>query len=385
MQLRQVRGPKFTPYRISSNVPDYHNIRPVPSDGYLNAEVEGGNTWPEIFVSNYGAIAASTLVKKALFYRGFTETDFCPLIVNAGKVPNEKKRRFEESYFCIIPKNLYKIAFDQRKCRVGEFVGMDCYRHTITQAESIIGYIGYSLEPFAVAFCTPEFASLCRFFNWKGLSFWPVDIPTLEHVDFQIDYLGKDWPPKWWPDVYEPHPSNVMEGEVPDIKVGEGLVGEFAPPPKPTPPKRKPVDPKLPLIDPAAIRRVKLEENDSNGWSAEIPLNRPLYESETLAISLSQEDDDCALTLAQAHKQIRYALGLLEKVLTQIEARLRAEMGPHKPDYDAFLKTLHSPSLYFQAEQMLASPKWGFSVEDDLYDFQFDVVGDQLVDFCPVC
>ena len=211
-------------------------------------------------------------------------------------------------------------------------------------------------------------------------------MPRLEYdASWSIDYLGEDWPPKWWPDGYEPHPSNVMKGEVPDIKVGEGLVGEFAPPPKPTPLKRKPVDPELPLIDPAAIRKVKLEEDDSNGWSAEIPLNRPLYESETLAISLGQEDDDCALTLAQAHKQIRAALGMLEKVLPQIEARLRTEMGPHKPDYDAFLKTLHSPSLYFQAGQMLAGPKWGFSVEDDLYDFQFDFDGDQLVDFCPVC
>jgi len=346
----------------------------------LAVEVHSGRKWTSIGDPFGGVLLLDCAVIKQI---KISDLDLVNLhditIINIA--PSVLKKQTPPSYKALIP--IIGLHAEKQDYPVG--LGM------VSDFRLVIGNflkpkIAFTYSNVGGWFFSPmELLYVARRYNWSGLRFRPADFPPFMNGGWSIDYLSKDWPPKWWPDGYEPHPSNVMEGEVPDIKVGEGLVGEFAPPPKTTSPKRKPIDPKLPLIDPAAIRRVKLEEDDSDGWSAEIPLNRPLYDSETLTISLSQEDDDCPLTLAQAHKQIRAALGLLEKSLPQIEARLRAEMGPHKLDYEAFLKTLHSPSLFFQAEQMLAGPKWGFSVEDDLYDFQFDFEGDQLVDFCPVC
>ena len=77
--------------------------------------------------------------------------------------------------------------------------------------------------------CPLEFLILARRYKWANLRFCPADLPQSHYDNYGIDYLGEQWPPQWWPDGYEPHPSNVTEAEVPDVKVGEGLVDEFAP------------------------------------------------------------------------------------------------------------------------------------------------------------
>ena len=73
-------------------------------------------------------------------------------------------------------------------------------------------------------FCTIEILLLARKNRWSNFWFRPLDLP--ENVDvftppFQIDYLGKQWPPQWYPDGFEPHPNNLTD-EVPADPLKKG-------------------------------------------------------------------------------------------------------------------------------------------------------------------
>lgn len=228
-------------------------------------------------------------------------------------------------------------------------------------------------------FCDFRFIKLARAYIWKDLFFCPIDVSD----NWSVDYLGKQWPPQWWPEGYEPHPSNVIEADIPDIKVGEGLVGEFAPVEAPKP-KRKPVRADGPLLSPAAIRGLKLEEGDY-GFEGEVPLSRPLYGAETLAVSISIEgteldEDGPRLKKSLLKSKAQAALARLEPHLPQIHARLLEEGRPYAPTPEAFVETLHDPALLLMAEHFDQGEKWSFVVESDTVGLHFEFDGDTLLD-----
>jgi hypothetical protein len=63
--------------------------------------------------------------------------------------------------------------------------------------------------------CTMKVLLIAREEKWKHLEFNPIDNVDND-VDFAVDYLGKQWPPKWYPDGFEPHPNNLSDDLPPD-------------------------------------------------------------------------------------------------------------------------------------------------------------------------
>ena len=242
----------------------------------------------------------------------------------------------------------------------------------------------FNRQGCSFVFCDIRAVLCARKFSWKEIVFHPIDLVDREHINrWKVSFLGAEWPPQWWPEGHEPHPSNVIEAEVPDVKVGEGLVGEFAPPP-PRPAKQK-ASAKLrgPLLAPEAIQGLKLKEAGLD-LVGKVRLGRPLYGSKTLEVSvcLDELDEGQRAAMGDALARAKAALGRLEALLPRIDARLLEEGRPYASSPEEFLDTVHSPSVHLMAADFAAGDKWNFSVESDIVGFDFEFEGEQLLDVC---
>lgn len=70
--------------------------------------------------------------------------------------------------------------------------------------------------------CTRRVVDLARENGWTNFRFEPLDVPLKRRPAHIIDYLGKKWPPQWYPDGFEPHPNNLEEvEEYPDPRLSQ--------------------------------------------------------------------------------------------------------------------------------------------------------------------
>ena len=58
--------------------------------------------------------------------------------------------------------------------------------------------------PSHMVFCTLEVLLVARKYRWTNCRFLPVDVPLIGPLGWSIDYLGKKWPPQWYPEGMEP-------------------------------------------------------------------------------------------------------------------------------------------------------------------------------------
>ena len=77
-----------------------------------------------------------------------------------------------------------------------------------------------SNHPGVFCICSINVLLVARQFHWprfllSPLDYFMPDSPSHD-VDFAVDYLGKQWPPKWYPDGFEPHPNNLSDDLPPD-------------------------------------------------------------------------------------------------------------------------------------------------------------------------
>lgn len=73
--------------------------------------------------------------------------------------------------------------------------------------------------------CAIDLVLLARRIGASNFRFRPIETPNFTSVftpPFRIDYLGKQWPPQWYPDGLEPHPSNLMD-DVPADPLKKGI------------------------------------------------------------------------------------------------------------------------------------------------------------------
>jgi hypothetical protein len=64
------------------------------------------------------------------------------------------------------------------------------------------------------AYCDLQFLLLAREIGATNFRFRPLDLPEYSAVftpPFKVDYLGKQWPPQWYPDGFEPEDSNLSD------------------------------------------------------------------------------------------------------------------------------------------------------------------------------
>lgn len=169
------------------------------------------------------------------------------------------------------------------------------------------------------------------------------------------------------------------------MKVGEGLVGAFAPVASVArkPAKRKPAKANGPLISAEAIRGLRLED-EGNDLVGEVPLGRPLYGAEELEVSVnvegvSEAQAEVSLSKSQIKKTVQETLARLESLLPLIHEKLLTERGPYAPTPEAFVETLHSPALAFVSDE-LAAGRWSFVVEGAVVGFHLEFEGDRLLD-----
>ena len=134
---------------------------------------------------------------------------------------------------------------------------------------------------------------------------------------------------------------------------------------KPT--RRRPIDPSGWLISMADVEKLKLKQDDEAcGLIAEVPLNRPLYGSDTLKVIVIIDDEEAAPKRSVIKESAQGVLNFLERALPDIESRIKAEVTtPGAGDTEAGLANLHSPSLMFTAEEIENPLRWSFVVEGD--------------------
>lgn len=336
--------------------------------------------WPPFLVSNLGIVACTQKVLEKL-----------GRLTNEAKIVDLPIIRVESEKKKIPPIESYKWFYPQEERDVlGERVDdaghpspEGCYHRHWVDGGRIPHGVFRSVNGYQIL-CSVEFLYLARANRWTGLWFSPSDVAGDLSLRWAIDYLGKQWPPQWWPEGYEPHPSNVIEAEVPDVKVGEGLVGEFAPAPA-KPVKAQPAKPDGPLLTASAIRSLRLEESDEGyGLEGEVPLARPLYGADTLTVSVGlegdfDEDDASLLRPSRFKKPAQAVLARLEALLPLIHAKLQEEGAPHAPGPEQFVQSLHSPSILLTGESLDAD-HWSFVVESGIVGFHLEFHGDTFLE-----
>ncbi|MEO0793752.1 MAG: hypothetical protein AAFX93_01245 [Verrucomicrobiota bacterium] len=57
--------------------------------------------------------------------------------------------------------------------------------------------------------CTRKVIELAHEHKWTNLWLFPLDCVVTRRNRFAINYLGKKWPPQWYPDGFEPDPRNL--------------------------------------------------------------------------------------------------------------------------------------------------------------------------------
>ena len=74
----------------------------------------------------------------------------------------------------------------------------------------------------AFLYCNLEFLLKARANKWSCFEFTPVGLTRRFRLDWIIDHLGAKWPPQWYPEGVEPHPSN-QSSDLPliDLQVPE--------------------------------------------------------------------------------------------------------------------------------------------------------------------
>ena len=146
---------------------------------------------------------------------------------------------------------------------------------------------------------------------------------------------------------------------------------------------RRVSDPSAPLIDPKALKRLKLEgEGELVG---EIELGRPLFGSDTLSVIVSDEvcDDDApevSFTKTEMKSRAKVALEKLESRLPAIEAAIDQLATADEKSPANFRVTLHDPGVFLCTVDMAEGERWTFTVEDDLVAHHFEFDGDKLIE-----
>lgn len=214
-----------------------------------------------------------------------------------------------------------------------------------------------------IVLCEAELVALARREKWNHLYFRPIDLSSYDEP-FSVEYTGTSWPPRWWPEGFTPDLRNIRTVSEDAIVAPLGA----APAPKVENRPRQPT-PEACLISLADVEKLKLQVEDQ-GWetvlTAEVPLNRPLYDSDTLDVSVVIEDEDNVPKRSQITEAVQSILKLLERVLPEIEKRIRAQFELGDPaQTEELLASLHSPSLSLAAHELASPIRWSFVVEGD--------------------
>lgn len=355
-----------------------HVDEPSPVSSKLGIRFhEEGREWMPFHISTYGVIVISERAKAQLSDHGIDSEILKPIDV-VSIASRRLKATQPPQYWWFYPTRI--IDADLIRYTTSQGVNRGYYWRLNKAGKQIIGR---PIEGYGVL-VSVDFVCLARKYRWQGLGFRPIDCPSDFSGGGVIDYLGKQWPPQWWPDGYEPHPSNVIEGEVPDIKVGESLSSEEARPEalKPTA-RRKTKDSSGRLIAEADIRKLKLEENNDTGeLEAEVPLNRSLYGAEELEVSVVIEDEEAAPKRSVIKAKVQEALTALDCLMPDIETRISNELKTSEEDTaDGAVKNLHSPSLLFVIRDDVPGPvHWSFVVEGEPVAVHVELEGEKIVD-----
>jgi hypothetical protein len=338
--------------------------------------------WPPFMITNVGLLACTENIYHGLLQNGLINGASAVNLPILRVEVERKKAPTPSRYKWLYPRENRDIE-SERLDDTGSPSKDGCHHRHLFRGQSLPPGIFRPYNGYQVV-CSIEFLYLARANKWTGLWFRPSDAAVGDFgLSWSIDYLGKQWPPQWWPDGYEPHPSNVIETEVPDVKIGEGLVGELAPAPAKAS-KTKPVKNDGPLLSASAIRGLKLEESGGYELAGEVPLSRPLYGAETLSITVGLDGDgeegDAAFFSPSRFKTTAQAiLSRLEPLLPLIHAKLLEEGAPHASSPEAFVESLHSPSILLTGES-LGDELWSFVVESDVVGFHLEFQGDRFLE-----
>lgn len=323
---------------------------------------EGCREWPAFFILDAGLIAVTEEVLAILQSKGLL-LGAQPLPMLLHKVGSKKLKRLEPpQYYWFRPFEVGQIA-SRRVDGLGEPSPTGLFRrYQIAPGCSPTGlFRGCGGNAIL---CSVELIQAARAAGLKGFWFSPVDVIGADSLTWIVDYLGKNWPPEWWPEGFTPDPRNIRSVGA-DALVAP--LGVAAPPRIENRPRQS--NPDTCLISLADVKKLKLRVEDEGydtELTAEVPLNRPLYDCDTLAVSVVIEDEDNFPKSSQITEAVQGILKLFERVLPEIEKRIRAQFELGDPaQTEALLAGLHSPSLLFTAHELASPIRWSFVVEGD--------------------
>lgn len=172
-----------------------------------------GSKWVDIIGGPGNLIFVSEKVAESIHASNLKGVELIDIAI--GNIENKRMRELG-------PKKIFllnvtgRINIDTKIAR-SSYDSYNSTQHFVPSSDSNMNFDFMLLnnDPIPISFCSRKVVDLARKDRWSNLATAPMDILRSQFFigkdKFRIDYLGKKWPPQWYPEGYEPHPNNLEE------------------------------------------------------------------------------------------------------------------------------------------------------------------------------
>ena len=353
---------------------------------------------PPLSVPQIALIVASGRVVADLLDAGLADAEFVPLNIEQAPI----------RYFAIRPRAKIRMRSEDVSAKYGhpEPVFADAPDYTEYGGHAFVG--GIMKRGTERLLCIPEILHLARRKKWTGLFFQGFDEgghpyecddrgkvtentgPRSELIDgyyVSEDVIAADLVRARQLAAELQNSPDTPEWTRRSFEIVRKALAEAPhtlgyPAPAPAKPRRN-SRPDAPLLSPTAIKRLKLEGEGE--FETEVELGRPLFGSDTLSQTVSDEvvDDDApeiSFSKAELKRRAQAVLETLEGRMPAIDAAIDKLAASHEKSPADFRATLHDPGVFLCTADMAKGERWAFVVEDDLVSHFFEFDGDTVIE-----
>ncbi len=181
---------------------------PEPPAGML--AVEGGSQWPDVLenISLTGLYVAERVIKALASH---WPDSFAAERLSGVQSKCRAKPAEAPTYYRLSPKGSVELDLDASHLSHLELdpdTGK-ILKGNLLGSRDIIVPQSWDGQPLCLSrrpllphrvYCTIDIIKLARAERWTNARFRPAELPPREKISWQIDYLGRRWPPQWYPD-----------------------------------------------------------------------------------------------------------------------------------------------------------------------------------------
>lgn len=188
----------------------------TPKGNATASFADKGRNWYDIMHTENMLPIFSERVVDSLKSFGATGVDFFPIEISHIESRALKKKPLPELYWASIKGGIeidevYLGEQPERCGMCGSFKGIFRPQRFVPKYahEADVDFLRIKNINTRYLICSHRVLELARKYKWSNFLFQPLDAGLTQRPKHFIDYLGKQWPPRWYPPGFKAHVNNV--------------------------------------------------------------------------------------------------------------------------------------------------------------------------------